>query len=400
MQSSRIIAVILATVPALAVALSVEGSEPLVESVRYLGIQFRGNDVDISGQDAATSILLPDGKETFWIFGDTIEGPFPESLHNFDLTDVLSNTASLIPVQDIREGIQQYTYLKDADGKRARQVIKHHADEDPGIHRLWGIHGTCVGDDLYLFYHKISMLPNTSVFDNFKLDGMGIARAKIGTFDFQRLKAPDGSREFWKGDQPGYGVFVEALEDGYLYLWGSYWTGMFLARTRPETIEDLDRYEYLVQAPTLAHPEGRAEVVDHVRPDGRAVRFSSQRDVGGLQPVSQTARRVPHLDAGESSGDANGTEDHRALERAAGRLQPCPDGSAVCVLCRQRASRIRAGGRPHSLRHVCRLQDVHAASVGGDVARCGIDGDRDDYRHASMPTNGMCTLESKRGRGT
>ncbi len=229
--------------------------EPVVESARYLGIQFRDNNVDISGQDAATSIVLPGGNESFWIFGDTVEGPFPESLHDFDLTDVLSNTASIIPFQDAADGLQRFEYIKTADGKRARQLIKHHDDENPTIHRLWGIHGICVEDQIYLFYHKITMLPETSVFDDFKLNGMGIAKAKIGTYDFKRLKAPDGSREFWKGDQPGYGVFVEQLDDGYVYLWGSYWTGMFLARTRPESIEDLASYEYLVEAPTAADPD-------------------------------------------------------------------------------------------------------------------------------------------------
>ena len=83
----------------------VSGEEPLVESVRYLGIQFRDNDVNITGQDAATSIVLPDGKRSFWIFGDTIEGPFPDSLHDIDLTHVLSNTASIIPHQDATNGI-------------------------------------------------------------------------------------------------------------------------------------------------------------------------------------------------------------------------------------------------------------------------------------------------------
>ncbi|MEM8681749.1 MAG: DUF4185 domain-containing protein, partial [Planctomycetota bacterium] len=225
----------------------------MIESVRYLGKQFQANEVNITGQDAATSIVLPDGKRSFWIFGDTIEGPFPDSLHNIDLTGVLSNTGSIIPHQDAADGLQDYQYITDGSG-RARQLIKHHDDENPTLERLWGIHGACVGDELYLYYHKITIKPDTSVFVDFELNGMGIAKAKIGEYDFTRLRAPDGTREFWKGDQPGYGVFVELLDDGYLYLWGSYWTGMFLARTRPETMEDLGSYEYLVEAPTLANP--------------------------------------------------------------------------------------------------------------------------------------------------
>lgn len=58
-----------------------------VASVRDLGTQFLDNDVDITGQDAVTSVALADGS-TFWIFGDTIEGPF-DSIRGFELTEVL-----------------------------------------------------------------------------------------------------------------------------------------------------------------------------------------------------------------------------------------------------------------------------------------------------------------------
>jgi hypothetical protein len=48
-------------------------------------------------------------------------------------------------------------------------------------------------------------------------------------------------------------VYVEQ-RDGYVYLWGSLMTGMFLARTRSDTIAVRPSYEYLVEAPTLADP--------------------------------------------------------------------------------------------------------------------------------------------------
>lgn len=228
---------------------------PLVASVRDLGVQFRGNPVDITGQDGATSVLLPDGN-AFWAFGDTIEGPF-ETIRHHSLTDVLSNTGGIVPRQDPSHGLKHIDFLKSADGKRARQLVAFADDEDKAKHRLWTIHGACVGADIYLFYHKIEMDPVADVFETFELKGMGIARARIGTYDFKRLVAPDGTREFWKGDVPGFGVFIEKLPDGYLYLWGSYWTGMFLARTRPETIARLESYEYLVEAPTHEKPDVR-----------------------------------------------------------------------------------------------------------------------------------------------
>ena len=226
---------------------------PRVASVRDLGIQFMDNRVNITGQDAATSVVLPDGN-TFWIFGDTIEGPF-ESIRHYDLTEVLSNTAALVPSQPVAQGIQRFQYLRSAGEHRARQFLRFHPTEDPAQHRLWAIHGVCVGDWLYVYYHKITMLPGKDVFEDFQANGMGVARARVGEFQFERLRGPDQSTMWWKGDQPGFGVFVQQLDDSYVYLWGSFWTGMYLARVLPERIEDLSSYEYLVAAPTLAQPD-------------------------------------------------------------------------------------------------------------------------------------------------
>ena len=90
------------------------------------------------------------------------------------------------------------------------------------------------------------------MFVNFQLDGMGIARAKVNDLKFERLTAPDGKLEFWKGKEPSFGVFVERAGD-VVYIWGSLATAMYLARTRPDSIADLASYEYLVESPTSAN---------------------------------------------------------------------------------------------------------------------------------------------------
>ena len=75
-------------------------------------------------------------------------------------------------------------------------------------------------------------------------------------YRFERLAAPDGTLEWWKGDQPGFGVWVQPHGE-HLYLWGSIQPesksagDMYLARVLPDRIEDLSAYEYLVEAPTL-----------------------------------------------------------------------------------------------------------------------------------------------------
>lgn len=251
----RFVVVVLAILgPTGLVGRAADGAEPLVARARLVGDLFHDNPFRITGQDAATSLVLPDG-DALWTFGDTIEGPF-NSIRNLDLRDKLSNTAAIVPPQNAKHGLPRYRFLTAPDDRRSRQILPFRSDEDPGQSRIWPMHGLCTGEHVYLFYHRISLKPGVDVFDDFTLDGMGLARAKLGEFAFERLTAPDGSLEFWKGDQPGFGVFVVEHE-GYAYLWGSQMTGMFLARTRPESVEGLARYEYLVDAPTDARPDVR-----------------------------------------------------------------------------------------------------------------------------------------------
>lgn len=217
-----------------------------IAGVRYLGKQFQDNLLGITGQDCASSIELPSG-DALWLFGDTIEGPF-ESIRGLPLEDKLSNTAAIVPPQDVSQGIKQFEFVAQADGKRARQVVPFVSGESPAAQRIWPIHGLCHGSQAYVFYHRISLIPNVDVFENFQLDGMGIARANVGEWKFERLAAPDGSLEFWKGNAPTFGVFVQQV-DAVAYVWGNLMTGMFLARTSPEKIAELASYEYLIKAP-------------------------------------------------------------------------------------------------------------------------------------------------------
>lgn len=239
------------------------GDSKRVAGARLLGGQFRDNPLNITGQDAASSFLLPN-HDALWLFGDTVEGPF-ETIRGLPLEDKLSNTALIAPPQDAASGIRKYDFLADAGGKRARQIIPFVDGETPSAQRLWPIHGICQGEHAYVFYHRISLLPGVDVFENFQLDGMGIARATIGNWHFERLPAPDGSLEFWKGDQPTYGVFVEQ-RDGYVYLWGNLMTGMFLTRTRPRSITDLSSYEYLVEVPTIVDPNRKPRWSNYYEP--------------------------------------------------------------------------------------------------------------------------------------
>src|SRR3954447_6754422 len=206
--------------------------ETLVASVRHLGNQFLENKVGVTGADGATSTVLPSG-DSLWVFGDTVEGPF-KSIRGLDLTGLRSNTGAVVPKQEASHGIKNFRFLSDEDAKRPRQVVPFVPGEDPAKNRIWAIHGVSAASHVYLFYHHITLLKGVDVFLNFQLDGMGIARADARDLRFKRLVAPDGTRLFWKGAEPTFGVFVTAADD-YIYLWGSLVTGMHLARVSPRS---------------------------------------------------------------------------------------------------------------------------------------------------------------------
>lgn len=67
------------------------------------------------------------------------------------LMEVLSNTGAIVPLQDISDGIKDFTYLTGRDGRRARQMIAFEPPECKSTQRLWAIHGTHQNGSLYLW---------------------------------------------------------------------------------------------------------------------------------------------------------------------------------------------------------------------------------------------------------
>lgn len=227
--------------------------EELIAMVREVGPTFLNN-VHVTGQDGATSIVL-DHHRALWVFGDTVTEPF-ESIRTVDLSRVISSCGMVVRRQPVGAGIARFEYLMDESGK-VRPLLEYAADEDPARVRLWPIHGVCVGGKVYLYYHKIELDPRVDVFENFRLLGMGVARADVDQWRFERIESSHGSTLWWKHDQPTYGVWVQELSDGYLYLWGSLMTGMFLARCRASDVEHGDRYEYLDRRDQVVPDEPR-----------------------------------------------------------------------------------------------------------------------------------------------
>lgn len=221
-----------------------------VSHVREVGPAFVANR-QVTGQDGATSMVL-DSQRSLWVFGDTATKPF-QSIRTVDLSSLLSSSGMIVPHQAAGAGLQQFEYLVD-DAGRVRSLLEYASDEDPAKIRLWPIHGVRHGPHLYLFYHKIELDPRVDVFENFRLLGMGVARAEVGQWRFERIESTSGMRLWWTSEQPTYGVWVQASPDGFLYLWGSLMTGMFLARCRPNDLDHLERYEYLTRCATQREP--------------------------------------------------------------------------------------------------------------------------------------------------
>jgi hypothetical protein len=236
-----------------------------IASVRILGNQFLDNKVGVTGADGATSTVLPAG-DALWMFGDTVEGPF-KTIRGLALTNLRSNTGAIVPKQDASQGIKNFKFLTDDSGMRPKQLVPFAKDESPAANRIWAIHGTAVESQIYLFYHRITLLKNVDVFVNFQLDGMGIAKADANSLAFSRLPAPDGSTLFWKGSEPSFGVWINRADD-YVYLWGCLMTGMYLARTRPQSISDLSSYEYLAAAPKADEPTFAPRWSSRFQPNG------------------------------------------------------------------------------------------------------------------------------------
>ena len=237
---------------------TLHASEPLrrqTSASREIGAQFLKNLYSVTGADGATAVRLPNC-DALWVFGDTIEGEF-DSIRGLPLGRFLSNSAAVVPPQDPSAGIKHFRFV--TQGNRIRQLVPFVADEDASVHRVWAIHGAVVDGNLFLFYHRISLLKDVDVFVNFQLDGMGIARADIrdrlpADWEFERLIGPDGTHEIWKRDEPTFGVWIDR-DDSYCYVWGSLLTGMYLARVEPQRLGDRKAYEYLVSVPNASSPE-------------------------------------------------------------------------------------------------------------------------------------------------
>lgn len=229
-------------------------------SVRDLGPQFTQNPHAMIGQDGAFSV--PTSHGLLFYFGDTVLGSraslrslwFPDGMaignrpmSDFgNITGMLTTTALLTPQTEAGEGVREFEYLTDAEG-RIRQIIPDHPGQTHDHWRNWCLHGIQLGDKVYLYYIKVQMLNDGFMPVNFRIHGSGLA---VGAVDDLKFELVDGPHEglFWTHEEPMFANSVLDGRDGFLYVYGVRKMGRnqrcFVARVKPAQIEDRSAYRY------------------------------------------------------------------------------------------------------------------------------------------------------------
>lgn len=238
--------------------------ELTVVTGRDMGLVFVENPHRMVGQDGAYSIPLGDGT-ALWFFGDTLIGgrvpgeslwyPGGQQLGPGDMSGhgliekLYNNTGLILRDRTGKEGLKDFRYLCDAEGK-LRQLIPHEEGEHPDEIRVWCLHGIAMGEKVYLYYLTVRMLASGPLPVNFEILGAGLAVGSRGEMKFRRVRQ-DGRTLWWDAKLPQFGTSVLRGTDGYLYVYGVLKGGdgvqhCSVARVRAEGIEDFSGYEYLI----------------------------------------------------------------------------------------------------------------------------------------------------------
>jgi len=217
-----------------------------VKSARDLGPLFYPNSVKMLGQDAAYSIPIRQN-ETLWVFGDTIIGTLDETGRRI-LEGMPCNTGLICRDADAANGLQAYEYLLDQTSV-PRQLISLEPDEAPDVYRVWGMHGCHLAGKIYWYFIRIRIDPDGIWPYKFATAGSGLAVSNYPELKFRRLEN-HGTTLWWGDKAPCMGVAVlPEVESGYIYVYATLYRELkhycYIARVRPEAIENPAAYEYL-----------------------------------------------------------------------------------------------------------------------------------------------------------
>lgn len=236
--------------------------------VRYaedLGKQFENNPNKVVGMDGAYSI--PGRNKILWFFGDTLIGerikgeslwyPGGEKIGHGNMAgtgkieEMLTNTALLVPLGTGINPLKDFNFLQ-RDTHRLKQLVPYLPEEDPDQYRIWCLHGIQLDEKIYLYYQKVEMLAEGEVLPvNFKIVGSGLAVGNEIDWNFKRMMFNDQTL-FWNDHQPQFAASVlnNFENDGFVYCYGVLKNSAgiqqcYIARVKPEQIEQRSSYEYL-----------------------------------------------------------------------------------------------------------------------------------------------------------
>ena len=235
-----------------------------IKSVSDLGPQFTRNEHRMVGQDGAFSIPLNNG-QLFVFFGDTIIGArrenesiwFPDGIPvgPKDMTGragvelMVNNCGLLIEPENATDLMRKFKYILDESGQ-IKNLLPLAPDENRDNTRIWCLHGIEIDKKLYLYFVKVEMITEGPFPVNFKIVGSGLTRGNRKDWDFDRLPGK-GDDLFWNVDTPRFGSAVlKVPNDPFIYLYGicqhpvSQVQEGFIARVKPEDIEDLRAHSY------------------------------------------------------------------------------------------------------------------------------------------------------------
>jgi hypothetical protein len=235
-----------------------------VVGARDLGPLFTDNAHRMVGQDGGYSIPLRED-EALWFFGDTLIGkrtpgeslwfPGGERIGPEDMSGkhgiekMLTNTGLILRDSTGAGGCKNHEYLLDPNGGLL-QLIPLLPDEDPDRHRIWCGHGCLLGEDVNLFFLKVTMLAEGPLAVNFEINGAGLAVGSPKDWKFSRLEHR-GATLWWKEDDPKFGAAVYADDSsGYVYVYGVILRdgvqNCYVARAAPDRLSRFETYEYLI----------------------------------------------------------------------------------------------------------------------------------------------------------
>lgn len=238
----------------------------IVDSVRDLGMQFVNNPHKMVGQDGAYSIPL--NGETLWFFGDTLIGrrtpgeslwfpgnrPVgPRDMSGIGLIEkMINNTGLLLPEQNAANGLQKFNYILNDKGS-LKNLIPLIEGEDPNKDRIWCLHGVALSGKVYLYFIKVQMLESGELPVNFKIVGSGLAVGNAVDWEFKRVMCNNSFIWWGKNDPRFASAVLKDPENVWLYCYGvrkdeNSVQNCYLARVRPEQIENFESYEYLISS--------------------------------------------------------------------------------------------------------------------------------------------------------